>query len=317
MPRLRIATRASELARWQADHVAALLRAAHPGLEVELVPTSTEGDRRTDVPLHTIGGKGVFATEVQDRVLGGSADLAVHSAKDLPAVTPPGLVIVAVPRRADARDALVGGTLAGLADGAVVATGSARRRAQLAAARPGLRFTELRGNMATRLSRVGRDGVDAVVVAAAAFERLGWADRLDDVLDPDVVVPQVAQGALAVECRADDAATRELVAAVDHTASRRVVEAERAFLVELGGDCTLPAGAHAVEGPDGTLRLTAVLAPADPAATADPAGPVGPVPRPERVVLTGADGPALGRRAAQELRARVQPGGDVTGGGAG
>jgi hydroxymethylbilane synthase len=296
---LRVATRASELARWQAGHVASLLVAAHPGLEVELVPMTTEGDRRTDVPLHTIGGKGVFATEVQAAVLEGRADLAVHSGKDLPALTPDGLVIAAVPERGDARDALVGSRLADLPTDAVVATGSARRRAQLADLRPDLRFAELRGNMATRLARAA--DFDAIVVAAVAFERLGWADRLTEVLPAPVVVPQVAQGALAVECRAGDEATRTLLAALDHGPSRLAVDAERAFLVELGGDCTLPAGAHAEVLDDGRLRLRAALAAADPGAgTAAPSA--GRPARPARVTLEGDDGPALGRAAAVSLR---------------
>lgn len=255
---VRLATRGSQLARWQAEHVAELLRHVHPGLEVQIVEVSTEGDRRLDVPLSVIGGKGVFATEVQAAVLDGRADLAVHSAKDLPARTGDGLVLAAVPERGDARDALVGSTLAALRHGAVVATGSARRRAQLARLRPDLRFAELRGNMATRLAKA--DQFDAIVVAAVAFERLGLAEHLDDVLDVTSFVPQVAQGALAVECRADDEHTVELLAPIEHAPSRRRVDAERAFLAELGGDCTLPAGAHAELGADGALRLRAVLA---------------------------------------------------------
>lgn len=302
MARLRVATRASELARWQAGHVAGLLRRAHPEVQVELVPLSTEGDRRTDVPLHTIGGKGVFATEVQAALLDGRADVAVHSGKDLPARTPEELVLAAVPERGDARDALVGCRLADLPTDGVVATGSARRRAQLAELRPDLRFAELRGNMATRLTKAA--GFDAVVVAAVALERLGWGDRLDDVLPAAVFVPQVAQGALAVECRAGDAEVVELLAALDHGPSRRAVDAERAFLEELGGDCTLPAGAHAELLDDGRLRLRAVLAAADPG-TGATAGGGGRAPRPARTTLEGDDGPALGRAAAVALREAV------------
>jgi hydroxymethylbilane synthase len=255
---LRLATRGSQLALWQADHVTGLLRAAHPDLHVEIVPVSTEGDRRLDVPLSEIGGKGVFATEVQAALLDGRADLAVHSAKDLPALTGAGLALAAVPERGDPRDALVGATLDELRAGAVVATGSARRRAQLARLRPDLAFAELRGNMATRLAKAAE--FDAIVVAAVAFERLGLAQHLSQVLDVDTFVPQVAQAALAVECRADDARTHELVAAIEHAPSRRRVDAERAFLAELGGDCSLPAGAHAQLRPDGSLQLRAVLA---------------------------------------------------------
>lgn len=287
---LRLATRRSELALWQARHVAELLGAVHPGIEVELVPVSTEGDRRLDVPLSEIGGKGVFATEVQAAVLEGRADLAVHSAKDLPAVTGEGLALVAVPERGDPRDALVGARLDELAPGAVVATGSARRRAQLAALRPDLAFAELRGNMATRLAKAAE--FDAIVVAAVAFERLGLAAHLTEVLDESRFVPQVAQAALAVECRDGDDATIGLVAAIEHGPSRRCVDAERAFLAELGGDCSLPAGAHARLEPDGSLHLDAVLA----------AGVAGPVLR-DRAV--GADAASVGRDLAVQLRARL------------
>lgn len=276
---IRLATRSSPLAVWQAEHVAGLLRAAHPGLEVTLVRTDTVGDRRLDVPISEIGGKGVFATEVQRLVLDGTADAAVHSAKDLPAVTGEGLVLACVPERGDPRDALVGSTLDGLAPGAVVATGSQRRRVQLAALRPDLTFVELRGNMATRLGKVPEGG--AIVVAAVALERLGLADRIDEVLAADLLVPQVGQAALAVETRAGDTATTDLLAAVEHGPSRVRVDAERSFLAELGGDCDLPAGAHAtldgdrlhlralLAADDGTVHLREAAAPvveADPAA---------------------------------------------------
>jgi hydroxymethylbilane synthase len=293
---LRLATRHSPLARWQAEHVADLLRAAHPGLRVELVAMATEGDRRLDVPLSEIGGKGVFATEVQAALFDGRADLAVHSAKDLPAVTGDGLVLAAVPERGDPRDALVGARLEDLPTGAVVATGSARRRAQLAHLRPDLRFAELRGNMATRLAKA--DEFDAIVVAAVAFERLGLAEHLADLLDATQFVPQVAQAALAVECRSDDTATAAVLAAIEHAPSRRRVDAERAFLAELGGDCTLPAGAHAALADDGSLTLRAVLA--------DEVG--GRVVRDE-VVLTDPSAPGaveqVGRSLAAALRARL------------
>lgn len=257
-PPLRIATRGSDLAIWQAQHVAALLRAATPGTEVTLVPVSTTGDQRLDVPIAELGGKGVFAKEVQAAVLDGRADLAVHSAKDLPAVTLEGLVLAAVPERGDARDALAGARLADLTSGSTVGTGSARRRVQLAALRPDLDYVGLRGNMASRLARL--DDLDAVVVAAVALERLGLGDRIAEVFDVDTLVPQVGQGALAVECRTDDDATIQRVAAIEHAPSRMRVDAERAFLARLGGDCTLPAGAHALIDPNGGLRLLGVLA---------------------------------------------------------
>ena len=242
---LRIATRGSELALWQARHVASLLSAVDPDLAIELVVVRTTGDRRLDVPIWELGGKGVFVAEVRTAVLHGDADLAVHSAKDLPAVPLDGLVLAAVPERADPRDALVGSTLDGLAPGALVATGSVRRRAQLAWLRPDLRFCGVRGNIATRLGKVGTEGIDAVVVAAAALARLGLSAQADEVLDPSVLLPQVGQGALAVECRSGDDAVRMLLAAIEHAPTRRAVDAERAFLAELGGDCDLPAGAYA------------------------------------------------------------------------
>ena len=260
--KLRVATRGSALARWQADHVAALLRAADPGLDVELVVVETGGDRRLDVPIWELGGKGVFVKEIQTAVLEGHAHVAVHSAKDLPSATPDGLVIAGVPERADVRDALVGGRLADLPEGAVVATGSLRRRAQLAHARPDLRFEGVRGNMATRVDRAGRDGVDAVVVAAAALDRLGWGERIAERLDVDVVLPQVGQAALAVECRADDDDIRCVLERIEHGPTRRAVDAERGFLAELGGDCSLPAAAHATIAGDG-LRIRGLVATVD------------------------------------------------------
>lgn len=257
---IRVATRGSALARWQAEHVASLLRASEPDLEVELVVVDTQGDRRLDVPIWELGGKGVFAKEVQAAVLHGRADLAVHSAKDLPSTTVPGLVIAAVPERGDPRDALVGSSLADLPEGAEVATGSLRRQAQLAALRPDLRFVGLRGNMATRLAKAADH--DAVVVAAVALERLGLGDQITQVLDVDQVLPQVAQGALAVECRVDDADLRARLAGIEHADSRRCVDAERAFLAELGGDCSLPAAAHATIV-DGDVEVRGLLASVD------------------------------------------------------
>ena len=264
--RLRAATRGSALARWQTDHVAALLAGAgaRRGVEVEVeaVVVETVADARLDVPIWEMGGKGVFVKEVQAAVLDGRADLAVHSGKDLPAVGPDELVIGAVPERADARDVLVGSTLASLPVGATVATGSIRRRAQLAWLRPDLTFRGLRGNIATRLEKA--EGFDAIVMAAAAVERLGLdlGDRPHEVLDPGVLLPQVAQGALAVECRSDDEVARSLLGDLDHGPSRRAVEAERGFLAELGGDCDLPAGAHATVDGD-ALVLEGLLASPD------------------------------------------------------
>jgi hydroxymethylbilane synthase len=258
--RLRAATRGSPLARWQAEHVAALLRRVDPSVEVELVVVETDGDRRADVPIWELGGKGVFAKEVQAAVLDGRADLAVHSAKDLPSVQIEGLVLACVPERGDPRDALVGSTLDALPQGAEVATGSLRRQAQLAALRPDLRFVGLRGNMATRVAKAADHA--AVVVAGVALDRLGLGDHIAERLSTDAVLPQVAQGALGVECRTDAGELRELLASVEHAPSRRFVDAERAFLQALGGDCSIPAAAYAVVI-DGALTIEGRLAATD------------------------------------------------------
>lgn len=241
---LRIATRASAQARTQAQAVADRLEAAHPGVGFELVFIDTTGDRRQDVPLHTIGGLGVFVKEVQRAVLDGRADLAAHSAKDLPSTTADGLTIGAFCARRTAADSLIGRSLDQLPPGATVATGSVRRRAQLAAVRPDVQFVELRGNIQTRLSKVPDGG--AIVMAVAALEILGLTERIAEVLDPRQFVPAVGQGCVAVECRADDAASSALLAAVDDAPTRRSVELERVFLATLGSGCSLPVGAHVV-----------------------------------------------------------------------
>jgi hydroxymethylbilane synthase len=241
VPPLRLATRGSPQARTQAEAVAAAVAAA-AGCDVELVIVDTTGDRRQDVPLHVIGGQGVFVKEVQQAVLDGRADGAVHSAKDLPSTSADGLVIGAFTARRDAADALIGRPLDALVQGATVATGSVRRRAQLAAARPDLTFVELRGNIATRLSKVPEGG--AIVMAVAALQVLGQTELVAERLDPRRFVPAVGQGCVAVEIRADDSATAALLAAVDDATTRHQVEVERSFLAELGSGCTLPVGAH-------------------------------------------------------------------------
>ncbi len=251
--RLRIATRSSLQARTQAEIVAASIQHADPGVTTELVFVDTVGDQRQDVPLHQIGGQGVFVKEVQRAVLNGHADIAVHSAKDLPSEQAVGLVIGAFTERRDPRDALVGCTLDGLALGATVATGSVRRRAQLHALRPDLRFVELRGNIQTRLTKVPSNG--AIVMAVAALQILQISEQIAEIMEADAMVPAVGQGCVAVECRADDAAVLGVLAAVDHARSRHAVVAERAFLAELGSGCSLPIGAYVADG-----RLSAFLA---------------------------------------------------------
>ena len=260
---LRIATRRSPLALWQTHHTVALLRKALPTLDVAIVDIDTSADKRLDVSISEIGGKGAFCKEVQQLVLDGRADLAVHSAKDLQAETPEGLALAAFVERGDPRDALVGSTLEGLPTGATVATGSNRRRVQLAELRPDLEFVELRGNIGTRLGKL--DQFDALVMAAVAISRLdldvpGDGPDVVDVLDPEVMLPQVGQGALAIECRADDRQTLALLGSIDHPQTRTLVSAERDFLIELGGDCDLPAGAHARPASDGAINVVGMLA---------------------------------------------------------
>ncbi len=301
---LRIATRGSRLALWQAERIATLLAAGNAelvsGLVPELVIVSTVGDQRPDVPIWEVGGTGVFVKEVQQAVLDGRADIAVHSAKDLPSETAEGLRLAAVPERADPRDVLVGHRLDDIPTGGRIGTGSVRRRAQLAAARPDLTFGSLRGNIQTRVEKASE--FDAVVVALAALERLEMLDHVAEVLDPKVMLPQVAQGALAVECRAGDDATLGRLAAIDDAAARTAVEAERAFLRQLGSGCDLACGALATVRPDGGVAIEVLLASLD-----------------GRVVLRlnheGDDPVAVGTEAARRLlddhggRALLVPGG--------
>jgi hydroxymethylbilane synthase len=261
---LRLATRGSPLALRQTDIVAGLVRRAHPGLDVEPVVVRTRGDRESAASLDAIGGQGVFVAEVEAAVADGRADAAVHSAKDMTSTMVEHLTLAAVPERADPRDGLVGCPLADLPSGALVATGSARRRAQLASLRPDLVFTDLRGNMARRVA-VAEDGqVTAVVVAVAAMVRLGWTDRLSDVLDPVDVLPQAGQGAIALACGTDDEQTRTLLRAIDHEPSHRALRAERAVLAALGGSCTVPVAAFAEPVATGlALRVTGLVASGD------------------------------------------------------
>lgn len=252
---LRIATRGSPLALWQANAVAARLHG-----DAEIVVIKTEGDRRTDRPLTELAGRGVFTSEVQEAVRDGRADLAVHSAKDLPSapeLQAPDLVLACIPERADPRDCLVGSTLDGLRQGAVVGTGSVRREALLRSLRPDLTFVGLRGNIATRLARVGE--LDAVVGAVAALTRLELTDKIDEAFDPKTFVPQVGQGAIAVEARRDDTATLDRLALIDDADAHKCVLAERAFLATLGGGCDAPVGAHAVLA-NGLVTLTGFMA---------------------------------------------------------
>ena len=252
---LRLATRGSALALAQSRLVVDGLRSAWPELRVELVTVVTEGDRRRDVPAAALGGKGIFTAAVQQAVLDGRADLAVHSAKDLAAAQVPGLVLAAVPEREDPRDVLVGRhRLTGLDDlapGARVGTGSPRRVALLRWLRPDLELVPIRGNVDSRVRRVHAGELDAVVLAAAGLRRLGLAREAAVPLDPETFTPAPGQGALAVEAREDDTDALGLLSALTHRPSRVTLRAERSFLQRLGGSCTLPAGALA-GGPGGS-----------------------------------------------------------------
>ena len=239
---IRIATRGSGQALTQATVVADRLVAVGHDTEIVIIDTAGDRSQAGNVPLHSIGGQGVFVKEVQQAVLDGRADIAVHSAKDLPTTPTPGLVIGAFTARRSAADALIGRSLVDLPSGATVATGSVRRRAQLARARPDLQFVELRGNIPTRLAKVPDGG--AVVMAVAALEVLDLTDRIDDVLDTAEFVPAVGQGCVAVECRQRDGKVLESLAGIDDPDTRHDVTVERAFMARLGSGCSLPIGAH-------------------------------------------------------------------------
>ncbi len=262
---LRIATRASELAILQAKLVARCIE-EELGWATELVPMKTTGDRLRGASLAALGGKGLFVKELEEALLSERADLAVHSAKDLPALTPPGLEFVAFPERADPRDALVarerGATLASLPRGARVGTGSVRRAAQLRALRGDLEIVPLRGNVPTRLRKLEEGGLDAVILASAGLDRLGEGRRIDERIAPEHMLPAIGQGALAVQARRGDPHGRDL-AALSHPETVATVAAERAFLAGLGGDCDVPIAALAEHTDLGSLRLRALIATPD------------------------------------------------------
>ncbi|GGY31302.1 porphobilinogen deaminase [Rhodanobacter panaciterrae] len=251
---LRIATRKSALALWQAEHVAALLRATHPGLTVELVPMSTRGDEILDQPLATIGGKGLFLKELEVAMLEGRADLAVHSLKDVPSQLEPGFVLPAILPRADAADAFVSNDyadLAALPHGAQVGTSSLRRQAQLRALRPDLVLLDLRGNVGTRLGKLDAGDYEAIVLACAGLERLGLASRIRSRLAAPDWLPAPGQAAIAIEARDDHASVLSLLAALDDADTRLTISAERAMNQALGGSCTVPVGAWCMLGEHG------------------------------------------------------------------
>ncbi|MGH0035212.1 MAG: hydroxymethylbilane synthase [Myxococcota bacterium] len=266
MTPVRIATRGSDLALAQTRHMADRVARALD-VRTELVIVQTSGDRLRDVPLSAIGGKGLFVKEIEEALLGGHADMAVHSAKDLPARTPDGLALAAFPEREDARDALVGreqgARLDGLAEGARVGTGSARRGALVRAARPDLTVVPLRGNVPTRLQKIEDEGLDAVILACAGLDRLGLSGRIHERIDPGRMLPAVGQGTLALETRADDPLRERLASQLDDADAARAAAAERAFLERLEGDCNIPLAAHAERAARGGWRIRGLVSTPD------------------------------------------------------
>jgi len=263
---LTFATRPSALARWQTQWVIRALQAAHPGLACREEVIVTHGDRVLDKPLPEIGGKGLFTQELEAALLSQRVDAAVHSLKDLPTEMPAGLTVGAIPQRADVRDALVsalGYTLETLPQHAVVGTSSLRRAAQLLAVRPDLRIRPLRGNVDTRVRKALEGQYDAIVLAGAGLVRLGLAEHVSQWLPLDVMLPAPGQGALAVQCRAADRETLDLLRAIEHAPTRAAVEAERAFLEALGGGCAVPVAAYAEALPEGGLWLAGFVGAAD------------------------------------------------------
>ncbi len=262
--RVRIGTRGSLLARTQAEGIAAQIRRLSPTLTVEVIPITTRGDT-TPLPTRPAGGKGLFVKEIEEALLTGQIDLAIHSAKDLPAALPSGLTLAAVPEREDPRDVLIaqeGRTLRELPPGARVGTSSIRRRAQLLHARPDLRIIPLRGNVETRIRTLESEPLDAIVLAAAGLRRLNLLTRVTEYLDEEVCLPAIGQGALGLEIRTGDLEIATLLDPLDHPPSRRALAAERAFLSHLGGDCQTPLAASG-RLQDRELILTGLVASPD------------------------------------------------------
>jgi hydroxymethylbilane synthase len=253
---LIIGSRGSQLALWQARWIQARLHSFSLESRIEVIHTT--GDKITDVALSKVGTKGLFTKEIEEALLSGAIDLAVHSLKDMPTELPDGLTLAAIPEREDPRDAMVESSLAGLAQQARVGTSSLRRAAQLRAKRPDLTIENIRGNLDTRLRKLDEGQYDAIVLASAGLRRLGWENRITELLDPETMCPAVGQGALAVETRADGGAAQEIAKQLDHRESRIAVTAERAVLASLGGGCQVPIGAYATVDAD-VVKIQAII----------------------------------------------------------
>ncbi len=260
--KIKIGTRGSKLALWQAEWVKSELEKKNPGLEVELERIKTTGDKITDVPLAMVGGKGLFVKEIEEALLDGRVQLAVHSMKDVPTVLPEGLHLRAITEREDPRDAVIsreGKKLLELPKGAKIGTSSLRRKAQILNMRPDFEIIQLRGNLDTRLRKLDEGQFDAIILAGAGVKRLGWEDRITELLPVDMSLPAIGQGALGIETRVDDDVVNDLVAFFDHPATSFAVRAERAFLKRLEGGCQVPIAAYG-EFKDDTVRLTGLVA---------------------------------------------------------
>lgn len=262
---LKIGTRQSLLALWQSNFIAGELRKEYPKCEVTLKKIVTKGDRILDVPLAQIGGKGLFTKEIEEELLDGTVDLAVHSLKDMPTVLPEGLCLTVITSRANVGDAFVSNkynSFAELPQGAVLGTSSLRRRAQLLAARPDLKIVDLRGNVDTRLRKLDEGNMDAIILSAAVLQRLGHGDRIKEIIPTSVCLPAVGQGALAIECRTDNTEVREMLAFLNDTATKQATDAERAFLGLVEGGCQVPIGVHA-EVQNNEIKIEAIIASLD------------------------------------------------------
>jgi len=263
MKKLVIATRGSKLALWQAEHIKSCIEGKHPGVSVELLVLKTRGDIILDVPLAKVGGKGLFVKEIEEALLDGRADLAVHSMKDVPMELPEGLVLGIIPEREEPSDTFLSvhhASLAALPHGATVGTSSLRRQSQLLALRPDLNVVSLRGNVDTRLRKLSEGQFDAIIMATAGMKRLGLSAPKSEVLGPPAFLPAVGQGALGIEFRTDRADLRELLAFLEHTPTRIRVEAERGFLAGLQGGCQVPIAGHAVMTGNDTFTLEGLVA---------------------------------------------------------
>lgn len=264
--KLIVGTRSSQLALWQADFVIGELQKQYPELVIEKRLMTTKGDKILNAPLAKIGGKGLFTKELETAMLEGDIDIAVHSLKDMPVVVPEGLVITAITQRADPGDAFVSPkyeSFQQLPQGAKVGTSSLRRRAQLLHVRPDLQIEDLRGNVNTRLRKMEEENFDGIILACAGLKRLGFGARIRQVLPQSMCLPAVGQGALAIECRQDDKATRELLNFLNDRGTRLCTEAERGFLATVEGGCQVPVGVHATMDENDSIQVEAVIASLD------------------------------------------------------